>query len=662
MVTRRAPGRALLLLLAGCSPEVDVPESPPPPVAEQAPELSDLLDGRPLPPHGRPEMVAEFREAEAVEFSPSDGKGTASIDPSAPVPASGSGAWTITFEAGPLGIAAGGALVVQVSPFWGWTEPQPFDERYPGFTRVETDSPGTRLSPEPCGQNCLRVGVEETALAGGSHIFVHYGAPGPGEARVDRFAEEAEDFFLRVDGDGDGVAALLDSAPGLDILPGPARSLHVVVPSRAQVGETVWVQVAALDSTWNAATDFVGDLRVVEAAGLEGLPERIELRSEDRGWRRLEAVASRPGISRVVVETEGLDVPFRSNPLEIGRQTPRTLWADLHGHSALSDGSGSPEQYLAYARDFAALDVASLTDHDHFGMRFLDRSPQLWDRIRRAVASAHEPGRFVTILGFEWTNWLFGHRHVLYFEGEGEVISSIDPESDEPEELWARLAGRDALTIAHHPGGGPVPVDWSVRPDPRFEPVVEIVSVHGSSECLECPARIYSPVPGSFVRDALGRGYRLGIIGSGDTHDGHPGMGSPGNQTVGLAAVLADRLDRDSVLAALRSRRVYATSGPRILVEFGVSGARMGEVLRLPTGAPARQIYARAVGTGPLARLDVVKNGEVRFSIEGAEETLELVAEDTDPIRPGEYLYLRVMQADGGLAWSSPVFVEESGD
>jgi hypothetical protein len=651
-----------LLLLAACSPEVEIPESTSPPPAQEEPGFGDLLDGRPLPPHGRPEMVAEFRKAEALTFSPSDGQGTASIEPGAPVPASSYGAWTITFQAGPLGIAAGGALVVQVSPFWGWSDPQPFDERYPGFTRVETDSPDTRLSAEPCGQNCLRVGLEETALAGGSRIFIHYGGPGPGQARVDRYAEEAEEFFLRVDGDGDGVAAPLDAAPELDILPGAASSLDVVVPSRAQVGETVWLQVAALDATWNAATGFVGELRVVEADGLEGLPERIELRPEDRGWRRLEAVASKPGISRVVVELEGLDPPFRSNPLEIGRQTPRILWADLHGHSALSDGSASPEQYLAYARDFAALDVASLTDHDHFGMRFLDRSPELWDRIRRAVASTHEPGRFVTILGFEWTNWLFGHRHVLYFEGEGDVISSVDPESDEPEELWALLTGRDALTIAHHPGGGPVPIDWSVRPDPRLEPVVEVVSVHGSSECLDCPSRIYSPVPGSFVRDALGRGYRLGIIGSGDTHDGHPGKGSPGNETVGLAAILADHLDRDSVLAALRSRRAYATSGPRILVEFGVSGARMGEVLRVPTATSVRQIYARAVGTAPVTRLDVVKNGEVRFSVEGAEETLELLAEDADPVLPGEYLYLRVMQADGGLAWSSPVFVEESGN
>jgi hypothetical protein len=304
-----------LLLLAACSPEVETPESTTSPPAQEEPALADLLDGRPLPPHARPEMVAEFRSAEALEFSASDGQGSASVAPGDPVPASSHGAWTITYRAGPLGIASGGALVVQVSPFWGWTSPQPFDERYPGFTRVETDAVDTRLVAEPCGQNCLRIGVEDAALEEGEEVRIRYGGAGPAQARVDRFAEEAEEFFLRVDGDGDGVTAPLDAHPALDILPGPARSLHVVVPSRARVGGEVWLQLAALDATWNAAIDFVGEVEVVEATGLEGLPERIEIRPEDGGARRIAARAAKPGISRVVVP------PTRSRSAATRRQS-----------------------------------------------------------------------------------------------------------------------------------------------------------------------------------------------------------------------------------------------------------------------------------------------------------------------------------------------------
>jgi hypothetical protein len=374
-------------------------------------------------------------------------------------------------------------------------------------------------------------------------------------------------------------------------------------------------------------------------------------------------VATRPGISRIRAGGDGFEAASTSNPLVVaGRDAepePRILWADLHGHSGRSDGTGTPADFLRYARDVAGLDVAALTDHDHFGLRFLDRTPEMWREIRETTEAFHEPGRFVTVHGYEWTNWIFGHRHVLWFDGVGEVVGSTDPASDEPEELWARLSGQSALTIAHHPGGGPVPIDWSIPPDPVLEPVVEIVSVHGSSECLECPQRIYSAVPGGFVRDALGRGHRLGIVGSGDTHDGHPGVGSPEASTIGLAAIFAERLERDAILEALRARRVYATSGPRVVLHFSVSGVGMGGVLRVAEADAPRVIRLRAVGTAPLARVECVKSGELLFSVEGdGGESLELGVEDPDPVRPGEYLYARVQQVDGGLAWSSPVWVE----
>ena len=42
----------------------------------------------------------------------------------------------------------------------------------------------------------------------------------------------------------------------------------------------------------------------------------------------------------------------------------RLFWGDVHTHTSLSDGKGSPEQVLAHARDAAQLDFAILTDHD----------------------------------------------------------------------------------------------------------------------------------------------------------------------------------------------------------------------------------------------------------------------------------------------------------
>jgi hypothetical protein len=53
----------------------------------------------------------------------------------------------LTYEAGPLGIAEGGALFLQPSPFWGWDTPQTEMAEAPGATEVETDAGGVRLEP-----------------------------------------------------------------------------------------------------------------------------------------------------------------------------------------------------------------------------------------------------------------------------------------------------------------------------------------------------------------------------------------------------------------------------------------------------------------------------------------------------------------------------------
>ena len=121
-------------------------------------------------------------------------------------------------------------------------------------------------------------------------------------------------------------------------------------------------------------------------------------------------------------------------------EAPRIRWADLHGHSVRSDGTGTPEAYYRYARDVAGLDVAALTDHDHWGLPFLDESSEGWREIREATEAHYEPGRFVTIHGYEWTSWLFGHRHVLHFGGSEQagvhLHSSLDESTDTPPETW----------------------------------------------------------------------------------------------------------------------------------------------------------------------------------------------------------------------------------
>jgi hypothetical protein len=192
--------------------------------------------------------------------------------------------------------------------------------------------------------------------------------------------------------------------------------------------------------------------------------------------------------------------------------------------------------------------------------------------------------------------------------------------------------------------------------------VTEVSSVHGSSEAADSPLPIYSAVAGHYVRDALDRGYVLGFIGSGDTHDGHPGLGHLATGTGGLAAVLSEERTRESVLGALRARRTYAISGPRIILRFSVDGTPMGGTLPAAPGDGPHTIAVRAIGTAPLERMDVVRAGAVVATepASGAEREASWTA-TTPRLAPGEYVYVRVVQRDGAVAWSSPVFAAHAG-
>ncbi len=615
----------------------------------------------------RPELVEKLRQDVNAERHPADGGGRAWLESAPPVTVSSPGQWTILYEAGEFGVALGGMIYLQVSPFWGWSTPQVEVPSRPGFTEVSTTAVGVELTAGTLDQQLLGIKVGGRALAAGERVRIVYGAGSAG-AIADRFAERESRFWIAVDGDGDGLRGILAESPSVAVGPGPAARLMLTLPSTAEPGETVRLTVVLLDARGNAGIPFDGEVQLEPAPGVQA-PASIRFVPTDSGRKTVELSVEQPGVVRLRAAVAGLEAV--SNPLQVASRIARVWWGDLQNHSGLSDGTGTPEEQFLYARDVAALDVISLTDHDHWGMLFLDQHPEAWREMQNLVQQFHDPGRFITLLGYEWTNWVYGHRHVLFFGEEGPLLSSIDPRYDEPEELWQGLRGTHALTIAHHSAGGPVSTDWSIPPDPELEPITEIVSVHGSSEAADSPSLIYRPVAGNFVRDALDRGYRLGFLGSSDGHDGHPGLGHLASPTGGLAAILADRLDRESIYRALRQRRVYATSGPRILLRAAFGGFGMGAVIPVADSPVedgdsglefASEVLAvKVIAPDSVSHVDVIRSGEVVDVVACGGELECSFGASFQGITAGEYLYVRVVQENGGLAWSSPFyFVAES--
>lgn len=586
------------------------------------------------------------------------------------LPVSSSARFEMLYEAGPLGIEPGGLLFIEPDPFWEWSPAQTRDPRGPGY--VTATARASEIVLEPDG-GAGRFVLSGRALRPGEQIEIVYGAGSAG-AQVDRYQERGAQILIGVDATGDGTRAWLESLPTLDTEAREGVLLIATAPAELRPGETAELKLALVDAQGNAA-HWPADASVtLETIPADDAPaaERLPAPAGSISGQRLRlAVGSEPGTRRYRVlgrgAIEGLTAEV--NPIVVRDGARRLYWADLHGHSQHSDGTGRAADYFRYAREIGGLSAVALTDHDHWGVRPLDAAPDVASSLTQTAQRFNDPGRFVTLPGYEWTSWLHGHRHVLYFseedaEGhvEAPIYSAIDPATDDPAELWEALRGQPALTFSHHSAGEPVATNWSFRPDPELETIAEITSVHGMSEAHDAPLPILGGLAGLFVRDTLMRGARLGFIGSGDSHDGHPGLTqiAGGKGRGGLAGLFAEELSRGALLETLRARRTFATNGIRPWLSVHLDDVFMGGELAVadPATHPQRKdhlLRIRYEATAPVERIELIRSGVVASLPGGGELSIDLERR-VPALRPGEFHYVRIIEQGRGVAWSSPVF------
>jgi Protein of unknown function (DUF3604) len=303
-------------------------------------------------------------------------------------------------------------------------------------------------------------------------------------------------------------------------------------------------------------------------------------------------------------------------------QNLNNYFGDLHSHCVIGYGHGSIEDAFQNAR--LQLDFACVTPHAwwsdmpandarlnrmvEYHRRGFQRAAENWGHYRAVAQANHEPGKFVTLLGFEWHSMMYGDHHVLFKSSQGEIIRAAN--LDEMREALRRLAqqGCEAMLVPHHIGykQGYRGINWETF-DPEFSPVVEIMSMHGASESDDAPyPYLHTMGPRdwkSTLQYGLAQGKRVGVIGSTDHHSAHPG--SYGHGRVG---VWAHELTRDGIWDALHARRTYALTGDCIAVRFAINDAPMGTVLP-PT--LDREIEINVDGGDELDYVELLFNNQV---------------------------------------------------
>ena len=194
----------------------------------------------------------------------------------------------------------------------------------------------------------------------------------------------------------------------------------------------------------------------------------------------------------------------------------------------------------------------------------------VWEKHKKAMNAANEPGKFTTLIAFEWTSMPLNqnlHRNVFFRDDEGPdmVFSAFD--SDRPEDLWTymevqRDMGHECFSISHNGNisnslmyepvdseGNPIDVRYAKRRQ-KNEIAAEIHQVKSSSDTHPTLSPndefanfellfngligtnnpvVISRIDYGFIRQALANGlqiedkigvnpFKLGIVAGADSH------------------------------------------------------------------------------------------------------------------------------------------------
>ncbi|HEV7660308.1 MAG TPA: CehA/McbA family metallohydrolase [Allosphingosinicella sp.] len=366
------------------------------------------------------------------------------------------------------------------------------------------------------------------------------------------------------------------------------------------------------------------------------------------------------------------------------------FFGSLHAHTSYSDGSGTPEDAYKAARA-AGLDFFAITEHNHRSAesgagaradgRLIATDPGLYrgraDSLVETADRLNDDGDFVTLYGQEYSTISSGN-HMNVF-GVPDVITVANGAFNALV-AWANglpaSAGGAPLMQMNHPNNpASARKDYGrddFTSDSRWvaalDPLVELIEVL-SGPALN-PGIGLRPSPDEAPYLAyLDLGFHAAPSSGQDNH-----FRNWGTSTDTRTAVIASRLTRADILAALRGRHAYATQDKNLRIIYRANGALQGDVVRAPASGSSLSLSVSVRDDDePTANYrvevltDMPRDGRPAARA-GSPITIRgnTPSPVTLPALPfqgrGQYVLLRITQTDAGggadRAWTAPVWFE----
>ena len=469
----------------------------------------------------------------------------------------------------------------------------------------------------------------------------------------------------------------------------------IICPSIVSIGEKIEALIRAEDKYNNLVKQFSNKIKIMRKTSQDQhitIDEHV-FNEKNEGILRIRNIEfMKPGIKYLEFEYKGSR--YQSNPILCNKEQLHLnlYWGYIHAHTNKSDGIRDLEEYYQNLLN-AGLDFGTSTEHDHNW----ETKDEDFKEIRNIVEQKNQTTSFVTLFGYEWGYWYtpgYGDICIYHENNSIPIFRSDTNKYNSTKKLIKNLLPYESkvLMIGHHTALRPGYRDWSTF-DNRLEKLVEIYSTWGNQEYSfksgnPLPprykffgygkyARKRGPIlekNGSFIQDALKRGYKLGFTAGGDDHFGiYPsGPLDPDNGIYqsGIMAIWAENLSRDSIWQALNQRSCYGTTGPRVIIEFMMDKFFMGSIIDLKNSEELKNkriINIRIISPIRILKLELIRNNMV-FKQEAVNDKIyrkqfrdndvfDKIAFKTPQNEKFVFYYLRIFLENQNMAWSSPIWV-----
>ena len=339
----------------------------------------------------------------------------------------------------------------------------------------------------------------------------------------------------------------------------------------------------------------------------------------------------------------------------------RILRGDLHRHTSLSAdgvGDGSLWDFYRYVLDAAGMDFSTVTDHQGGGTDYN------WWKSQKSTDLFHLPGRLTAIYAYE-RSVLYpnGHRNIVFARRNAPVLK-IDPAENQNGRMRSAdvvlpyLRQYNAIAFRHTSATNQG-TDWKDHNN-ELEPLVEIFQGHrvvyeheggphgATAEKLYMQRSGYQPA--GYVWNALSKGYRMGFQASSDHCSTH----------ISYSCVIAGNTTREAIIDAMRQRHTYGATD-NIVMDFRVraNGKEFLQGDEIDSSGRPYNLTVNVLGTGPIRRIDVIHNESYAYAqTPTGKSAYSFAYVDPQPVKGENRYYVRVLQEDGAIAWSSPVWVK----